>query len=82
MTTQATPDFNAMLADARKATETAQALATHWQAVADNQRDLIDILERARATLKRDLATIRDERDGLMSRLGEAIQGLMVGEGL
>jgi hypothetical protein len=30
--------------------------------------------------LNRDLRTIRDERDRLMSELGEACQGLMVGD--
>ncbi len=38
MTQQARPDWNAEMDRQTKATESAQALANHWQAVADRQR--------------------------------------------
>jgi hypothetical protein len=52
MTQQATPDFNAALADARKATEVAQALANDHAATVVAQR----------ATIER----LTQERDGLV----------------
>ena len=104
MTTQAQHSYDQALADKDTAIKAAQALAGHWQAVADEQRAWIDaqpdwkriaearraelaaLIEDARALsasykdISRQLTTIRDERDGLMSQLGEACQGLTVGE--
>ncbi len=82
MTTQATPDYNAALADARKATETAQALADDYRRQVDGLRIALDAAHHALLQAKREALTIRERRDGLMSHLGEAIQTIMVKEGL
>jgi len=73
MTTQATPDFNTALADKDTAIKAAQALA-------DNLQRLVDTYRMRCASLDVELMTTRTDRDVLMSELGEAIQGLMVGE--
>ncbi len=104
MTTQATPDYNDALADARKATETAQALVAQLERLVNEQRAWIDaqpdwrrvaearraelarLIEDTRALVEahkdtsRQLTAVRDERDMLMSRLGEAHQTLTVAD--
>ncbi len=56
--------------------------ANQWKRVAEERRaELATLIEDARAQ-GRELLTLRTDRDVLMSELGEAIQGLMVKEGL
>ena len=89
MTTQAQHSYDQALADKDTAIRSAQALADDYRRKLDATREALhealitsEELYALTRTIARDLATIRDERDGLMSRLGETIQGLMVGEGL
>ncbi len=51
-----------------------------WKRIAEIRRAELTALLGDALALERDLATIRAERDGLMSQLGEACQGLWVGE--
>jgi hypothetical protein len=60
---------------------------TDWRALADERKMQIDLLlnevqrlMRANADLERELITLRDERDILMSELGEAHQTLTVAD--
>ncbi len=77
MTTQATPDFNAMLADARKAAMTAQALADDYRLQVDELREQNITLLKDRIAAQHQIIALTDERDMLMSRLGEANQAVM-----
>ncbi len=80
MTTQAQPDYNAALADARKATETAQALADDYRLQIDMLRNEVQRLMHVQIELERELMTLRNRQDVLQSELGEANQSLTVME--
>jgi hypothetical protein len=69
MTTQATHSYDAALADARTATASAQALANHWQAIADAQRAQLDLLWLARSHADYQIGVLTGERDELARQL-------------
>jgi hypothetical protein len=69
MTTQARPDYNADMADQIQRTASAQALANHWQAVADTQRAQLDLLWRAKSRADYQIGVLTGERDELARQL-------------